>query len=372
MFLQYLKLDNLVIVAEFCDRISGGDRIHHYNVEINAEIFMLQLLILSVTTFYQAIAIWQENRTAPPGDRFDVGGYYLHLYQKEHELESSESGTKLTPTIVLDHSLGGVEGYAVVDALAKLGPVCIYDRAGYGWSDQSPRARTSENIVEELDRLLTQAEIQAPYILVGDSFGSYNMRLYAHRFPEKVAGLVLTDGLHEGEMLQLPIALKGLKLLFLLGFWMAIFGSSFGIIRLLRAIGLFELMKPELRQIESDRLQCMTRSFCRPKHWITMAREIWSLEQSGREVSVAKELGHLPIVSIKSSAFFKPTIWTRLIPAKQADRVRDRIHEQLLNLSSRSKLIPASESSHFVWIDQPEVIVEAVQQVRELRDSNID
>ncbi len=327
---------------------------------------MLQLLILSATTLYQTIAIWQENRTAPPGERFDIGGYALHLYQK-NDLKNAES-----PTIVLDHSLGGVEGYAIVDALATFGNVCIYDRAGYGWSDQSPRARTSETIVEELDRLLTQAEVKAPYILVGDSFGSYNMRLYAHRFPEKVVGLVLTDGLHEGEMLQLPIALKGLKLLFLLGFWMAIFGSSFGIIRLLRAIGLFELMKPELKQIDADRLQCITRSFCRPKHWITMAREIWSLEQSGREVSVAKDLGNLPIVSIKSNSFFKPMLWTRLIPTKQADRVRDRIHEQLLNLSSRSKQIPASQSSHFVWIDQPEVMVEAVKQVRDWMDLNID
>ncbi len=324
---------------------------------------MLQLLILSATTIYQAIAVWQENRTAPPGARFDIGGYALHLYQK-NDPKNAESPT--SPTLVLDHSLGGVEGYAIVDALATLGPVCIYDRAGYGWSDQSPKPRTSENIVEELDRLLTQAEIKAPYILVGDSFGSYNMRLYAHRFPEKVAALVLTDGLHEGEMLQLPIALKALKLLFLLGFWMAILGSSFGIIRLLRAIGLFELLKPELKKIAPDRLQCITRSFCRPKHWITMAREIWSLEQSGREVSAAKELGHLPIVSIKSSAFFKPTLWTRLIPAKQADRVRDRIHEELLNLSSRSKQIQASESSHFVWVDQPDVMVEAVKQVREL------
>ncbi len=317
---------------------------------------MLQLLILSITTLYQTIAVWQENRSAPPGERFDIGGYSLHLYHKEHS-----SG----PTIVLDHSLGGVEGYAIVDALATIGSVCIYDRAGYGWSDQSPKTRTSENIVEELDRLLTQAKIQTPYILVGDSFGSYNMRLYAHRFPEKVVGLVLTDGLYESEMLQLPIALKALKLLFLLGFWMAILGSSFGIIRLLRLMGLFEIIKPELRQIVPDRLQCITRSFCRPKHWITMAREIWSLEQSGREVSVAKNLGDLPIVSIKSKSFFKPTLWTRLIPSKQVDRVRDRMHEQLLMLSSRSKQISASESSHFVWVDQPDVMIEAVKQVHQ-------
>ncbi|MEL6787441.1 MAG: hypothetical protein AAFO76_08545, partial [Cyanobacteria bacterium J06607_15] len=37
------------------------------------------------------------------------------------------------PTVVLDHSLGGIEGYFLIEAIAKLTRVCIYDRPGYGW-----------------------------------------------------------------------------------------------------------------------------------------------------------------------------------------------------------------------------------------------
>lgn len=40
------------------------------------------------------------------------------------------------------------------------------------------------------------------------------MRLYAHQFPEKVVGLVLTDGLHQSGMLQMSVALRGLQLFF--------------------------------------------------------------------------------------------------------------------------------------------------------------
>ncbi len=36
----------------------------------------------------------------------------------------------------------------------------------------------------------SQAKIEPPYILVGDSFVSYNVRLYAHLFPEKVVGFL--------------------------------------------------------------------------------------------------------------------------------------------------------------------------------------
>lgn len=165
----------------------------------------IQVLLVVATTLYQAIAVWRENQQLPPGQFVDLGGYRLHLYV----IGQSSS----QPTIVLDHSLGGMEGYLLVDQLAQFGQVCIYDRAGYGWSDPSPYPRTSQQVVTELDALLTQARIQPPYLLIGNSFGSYNMRLYAHRFPEKPCGLVLTDGLHETGMLTMPIQLRALPAL---------------------------------------------------------------------------------------------------------------------------------------------------------------
>ena len=213
----------------------------------------INYLILTATTIYQTIASWIEDKKAPPGELVDVGGYKLHLHTMG----------KSFPTVVLEHSLGGIEGYLLIEDIAKLARVCIYDRGGYGWSDRSPYKRSSEQIVKELDILLTNAEIEPPYILVGDSFGSYNVRLYAHTFPEKVIGMVLTDGLHEAGMLNMPLSLKILKLFFASGFFMSILGSILGIIRLLKIIGTFEFIKPELRKCPQDNLNSIKRSFCR-------------------------------------------------------------------------------------------------------------
>jgi pimeloyl-ACP methyl ester carboxylesterase len=316
-------------------------------------VLSIQALGLLATTLYQAIASWREDRLAPPGQRFDVGGYHLHLYQ----------GGEGTPTIVLDHSLGGVEGYLLIDRLAPLGRVCIYDRAGYGWSDHSPHPRTSSQIVTELDQLLTQANIAPPYILVGNSFGSYNVRLYADRFPAKVSGLVLTDGLHETGMLAMSLPLQALKLFFISGFLMSVAGATMGLIRLLKQGRVFEWLKPELRQFSSPALQAVTRSFCRPKHWITMSREMVNLDKSGQALRATRDLGTLPIVSIQASSFFKPSLWTRFIPLKGANRLRDHMHTELLHLSTRCVTLPAHQSGHFVWIDQPDVLVDAVKWV---------
>jgi pimeloyl-ACP methyl ester carboxylesterase len=313
----------------------------------------IQAFILTITTLYQAIASWLEDRQSPPGKLIDVGSFRLHLYS------AGDSG----PTIVLDHSLGGVEGYFLIEELAKLGRVCIYDRAGYGWSDHSPHSRSSAQIVKELDTLLTQAEIDPPYILVGDSFGSYNVRLYAHQFPEKVAGLVLTDALHETGMLRMSVQLKALKLFFISGFFMSVLGSALGIIRLLRVLRVFEVLKPELRHFPQESLNRVKRSFCRPKHWITMNREMLALDKSGHQVSAAKDLGAIPIVSIKASSFFKPSFWTTFIPLKGANELREKMHVELHGLSTQYLQIEASKSGHFVWIDQPDVIMHAVEAV---------
>jgi pimeloyl-ACP methyl ester carboxylesterase len=315
--------------------------------------FSIRILLLVATTLYQAIACRLEDRKAAPGELFDVGGYRLHLYV----------AGEASPTIILDHSLGGIEGYFLAEELAKLARVCIYDRAGYGWSDRSPHPRTSSQIVAELDTLLTQAGIEPPYILVGNSFGSYNVRLYAHRFPEKVIGMVLTDGLHETGMLKMSIQLQAVKLFFVSGFLMSTLGSMLGVIRLLKLCGIFELLKPELRQFPQESLNSVKRSFCRSSHWITMSREMLNLNNSARQVSIAKPLGTMPVVSIKANSFFKPSLWTVFIPLQGANHLREQMHIDLGNLSTSCLQLQANRSGHFVWIDQPDVIVEAVKIV---------
>ncbi|NJL10139.1 MAG: alpha/beta hydrolase [Calothrix sp. SM1_7_51] len=323
---------------------------------------MTNYLLLIATTLYQVIASLVEDKKYPPGKLVDVGGYNLHLCVTG--CVTGEVRPKL-PTVVLEHSLGGVEGYLLAPEIAKenikIARVCIYDRAGYGWSQHSPKARTSKEIIKELDILLTKAEIEPPYILVGDSFGSYNVRLYAQNFPEKVVGMVLTDGLHEIGMLNMTISLKLLKLFFTSGFFMSVLGSSFGFIRLFNILRIFEFIKPELRKFSSPEINYTKRSFCRPKHWVTMAREIINLDASSRQVANANNFGDLPIVSIKASSFFRPSIFANFLPMRAANKLRDKMHVELLKLSNDCTQMQANKSSHFVWVDEPEIIVAAIK-----------
>jgi pimeloyl-ACP methyl ester carboxylesterase len=318
---------------------------------------IVEIVGLTASTIYHQIASYLDlNRTAPPGKLVTTAdGKARHLYMK---------GTG-DVTVILDASLGGVEGYLLIDELAKLTRVCIYDRSGYGWSESSFKPRTSQQIVNELDELLTIAQIPPPYILVGDSFGSYNMRLYAHQFPDSVRGMVLTDGLQEDAMLSLPLSVGLLKAFFTVSFGFVAIGAGLGIVRLLGTLGVFELIKPELKKFSAIDRQYVKRSFYSAHHWLTMGREMWNLDTSGRQLKVANNLGNLPIISIKSQTFLRPLLGIKFLSLLAADLVRDRIHLDLMKLSTNCQQVLANHSSHFVWIDRPDSIVTAVTTLLE-------
>ncbi len=322
---------------------------------------IIELSVLVATTSYHLIASYSESKDfAAPGSITNAGQQKLHWYEQGDG----------SVTILIDSSLGGVEGYLLIDKLTELGRVVIFDRPGYGWSSGSWRSRTSKQINNELQALLQEAQIQPPYILVGDSFGSYNMRLFAHSYPDQVVGLVMTDGLHEEQMLSLPWQLVLLKLFFSISFVFVSLGAMLGIVRLAGTLGIFELIKPELKRCDLLRLRQVKRSFYRASHWLTMAREMIGLDASGRQLRVANALGDFPVVNIKAGTFLKlpgsPRLWNWLIG--KADQVRDDIHIALAKVTDNSQRFPALNSSHFVWVDQPEVIVAAVRQILDRSD----
>jgi pimeloyl-ACP methyl ester carboxylesterase len=98
-----------------------------------------------------------------------------------------------SPTVILESGLGG-DQYAlglIEEQLAARTKVCAYDRAGIGGSDQpadTPRPVT--DLVSDLHGVLTAAEIEPPYLLVGQSMGANIVFMYAQAYPDEVNGFV--------------------------------------------------------------------------------------------------------------------------------------------------------------------------------------
>ena len=109
-----------------------------------------------------------------------------------------------SPTVILESGLGGDHRTweQVQPELAASARVCTYDRAGVGESDPAVGPRTASDAVEDLASLFEAAEIDAPYVLVGFSYGGAIAQLYAAMHPDEVAGLVLVESNHPLETEQ--------------------------------------------------------------------------------------------------------------------------------------------------------------------------
>lgn len=128
-------------------------------------------------------------------------------YVRPHDLVDVGHGRKMNlycrgqgaVTVVFDSGLSDWSYvWALVQpAVASRTRACAYDRAGIGYSDPSPRPSSPVNIVDDLHTLLKAAGVEGPLILVGHSLGGFNMKLYALTYPSQVAGLVLVDSSQE-------------------------------------------------------------------------------------------------------------------------------------------------------------------------------
>lgn len=130
---------------------------------------------------------------AAPGDRqFAAPG--RHEYAGGTELNFYCMGTG-SPTVVFD---SGWEDWspawtAIQPVIARRTRACAYDRAGSGFSLPGPMPRTSVEIARELHTGLHAAHIPGPYLLVGHSFGGYNVKAFADLYMPEVFGAVFVD-----------------------------------------------------------------------------------------------------------------------------------------------------------------------------------
>jgi pimeloyl-ACP methyl ester carboxylesterase len=135
---------------------------------------------------YQTMGEAVDSRAYPiPGRLIDVGGHSLHL-------NCTGSGS---PTVVLEPGAGLMSSSLawITPAVARNTRVCVYDRAGHGWSEPADTPQDGIQIATDLHTLLQRANVAGPYVLAGHSFGGLYVRTFAARYPDEVAGMVLVD-----------------------------------------------------------------------------------------------------------------------------------------------------------------------------------
>lgn len=239
--------------------------------------------------------------TEQEGQKVDLGGWMLY-----YRLSGKEGNT---PTVILEsgYGLSSRTWKRVEEGLSTFARVLVYDRAGLGNSQRGDQPQHSIQNVANLRALLKADDIQPPYILVGHSYGGINARLFAHTYPEEVAGLVLVDTSHEDqEERMVPLLPEGFRKVYLSTF------SQEG----------------------------------------TREEFLESFEQL-REVKGS--LGDMPLTVISAGS--------QEYHSQESYRSWVEMHQELLQLSTNAKYLIAENSGHNIQKEQPHIIIQAVKEM---------
>jgi len=303
------------------------------------------------------------------------------MTRAEHRLHLRCEGDG-TPAVIFDAALGGssLSWSLVQPGVARVTRACAYDRAGFGWSDAGPLPRTAGRIADELRMLLREAGVQPPYILVGHSFGGLVMRLFAARHREEVAGLVLIEpAIPEewatpGEPQQVLIARgtrlceygavaakRGLARAVAALVSLGALGPARAMVRMISRGGLRrqdEGILAPIWKLPPEARGVLKQAWTQPKFFEALGSQITTICDSATEVLqiAPSDYGDLPLVVISSAT---------------AGGRRLEADARVARMSARGRHVLAQDSGHWVPLDAPQVVIDAVVGlVRETREVN--
>ena len=192
-----------------------------------------------------------------------------------------------------------------------------------------PQPRTTQDRVNDLHALLGAAAIPGPYVLVGHSAGGLVVRLFASEYPDEVVGMVLLDSTHEDVWLRFQ-----------------------------------EAMTPD-QWAEFEALtvtnQDLLDAYPEAERWFTAPLADDATTGQVRQARKDAPLRPMPLVVLAHGIPFADPFpgW----PSDKMEGIMFALQQDLAQLVPDARLIIATESGHNIHQDQPELVIDAIQQV---------
>ncbi len=304
-------------------------------------------LLVSLIALASAGAIYQHFATESDATRFRPNGRMVGIEGRQARIHCLGRGP---PTVILEPGLGlpSLVWAWVQPELAGAARVCIYDRAGYGWSDPSDAPGDAANTSRRLYALLNAAGIPGPYVLAGHSIGGAYVRRFAAEHPQAVAALVLIDA-------SSAVGVDWSKFPKPSTLWTAAapYFATLGGVRALLALGLANFWR-DLPPEEGAAVKALISS---PKHIEAAVKERDSVFDTLKQTSTLGNLGSLPLAVIYSEQVARPDPHARGMDASKAATLAETIEKQKrawLDSSTNSRFLTIPESDHISVLTKKE------------------
>lgn len=262
------------------------------------------------------------------------------------------------------------EWHDVVESISQSNTVILFHRPGLGLSEISSEIRNTQAVVRELNEIILQLDLTEPVILIGHSYGGLCVQHFAKEHYEKVAGVVLVDStsvdLHELDELDLPVLDEDETD----EIWMEKCKSYY----LLEQKELRELIRPSLsekqKQLPLNIQQRILDFQVNPSMYGAMYSEISNWKKDAEIIKDLGEFPDVPLIVIGRDKDFNIRLGTTDgLPEWELKLLEEKWQELIkrqVELSGNSELIFATESSHSIYIDRPDVIIEAINKLERM------
>ena len=276
-----------------------------------------------------------------PGQLIDVGGHSLHI---------NCTGTG-SPTVVLEPGLGEPSPMMaawIAPNVATTTRVCVYDRAGRGWSESAPHPRDGEQTATDLHTLLARAGEPGPYVLAGHSVGGIYVLNFAKLFPDDVAGVVLLDSMHPEQYTRMAS-------------WPAfyeMFRRGSAVMPSLARLGIGQLVYgSEFSDLPAPQRDQERAFLATPRHQRSVRDEFSEIRTAMNQAARLEALDDLPIIVVSAE--------------RGADRDWQPMQDDLASLSTNSANWTLPDATHAMVVEDEttadrssEAILDVVSAIR--------
>jgi pimeloyl-ACP methyl ester carboxylesterase len=277
------------------------------------------------------------------------------------------------PVVVFDQGGEGsmLSWQKVEKPIAAITRVCLYDRAGFGYSDPPAGPITALSETDDLHVLLRAAGVRRPVVIVGHSIGGFYATVYADRFAKDVAGLVLVDPGIAGQTSELTPQQREAQMA----------SSHAGEERLLDCAALARQGKLSLDEAR----RCMSFP---PAHtpqeeayldgmiihpfWyeaeVSASRNYFFGPDGGpsldtqQEEAVRRAFGDMPLIVLTRGVAARDPGWDDAT-SKAFEDYWKAGHDALAARSSRGKSIVVPGAGHFIQLAKPDAVIAAIEEV---------
>ena len=330
-------------------------------MSLSPYVFAAAATLGGMVAIQEICALIDARRFSPPGRFVAIPSGRIHVKQMGEG----------SPAIVLEAGIAAstLNWSLLQPELAQHGATYSYDRAGFGWSIAHNSACSLADIANNLHAAIVALDLPRPYILLGHSFAGLILREYSLRFSDEIAGIVLIDPLTPEEWLT---PTRKQRWVLRRGIWFSRAGGVLATIGVVRAClwllqrgnratprGVLKIFGAkatetvvrifrELTKLPPDVMRVIRARWSTPRFFWTMADYIQSLPQCSSEMIDRNIPAHLPV--------------TVLSGAHQShDRLRE--HAAIAAHSLNGKHIIADKGAHWIHLDQPELVIEAVVEM---------